>query len=115
MRAMPVATSIVMTNPIITEAPGRSLTWPGHDEQVDESALAQLGDVCEDGGEPCLPVDIVYLRGDDQAVHSGSAHSSAPMPCRRIRRPSPPSYDPRLRNSRGRASLPAAIFGDCDP
>ena len=36
-----------------------------------------LGDAGEHVGEPCLWVDIVHLRRDDQAVHGGGAVASS--------------------------------------
>src|SRR5688500_16212504 len=36
-----------------------------------------LGDAGEHVGEPGLRVDVVHLRGDDEAVHGSGAHAPA--------------------------------------
>src|SRR4029453_10065512 len=46
-------------------------------EQLVEPAGGMLGDAGEDGGQPCLRIDVVELGGDDQAVQEGCALAAA--------------------------------------
>ncbi len=39
--------------------------------------MADIGDPGEDVGQPDLGIDVVYLGGDDQAVHEGGPLSAA--------------------------------------
>ena len=50
--------------------------FPMPGQEFMEAWIGDVIDPCQDIGEPCLGIDIVQARGDDQGIHGGGALSA---------------------------------------